>query len=165
MPASTPLQALRDVAAGDSTLMAILTGGAYTDATLGSAPINEADLPGAYETTASGVVRLKGPVALFTDSGDVGFGPAGIGKDQTIRVGLYAPIPQGFDELDAAADRLHALLHDKEIALTGGSVVHVSYVDKLFSHSTDPSVETGWGGKEGASYNALRFTAVTSRPR
>lgn len=96
--------------AGDTTLMALLTGGVYTSGQVGRLGITRETAPGAFD--ASGFLKN---VALVRQRGLI---PDGAVVDpiaqvtsavQVIEIWLYSDQGSGYASIDAAIDRLYTL--------------------------------------------------------
>ncbi len=160
--ATTIPQAVETVLEADATLMAILTGGVYTERGDGRAPVSPADTPTAYTTDAtSGVVELL-PCAVIRTEADVADGPAWCGQRTTVRIGVYQK--EGYASTGPALARIHALLHNGFTTLTNGHNVHMFWLDNIARESFDDSIEGGEGRREGVSYEAARYVCVTAGP-
>lgn len=160
--ATTIPQAVEAVLEADATLMAILTGGVYTERGDGRAPISPADTPTAYTTDAtSGVVELN-PCAVLRVEADVADGPAWCGQRTTLRVGVYQK--EGYGSTGSALARISALLHNGFTTLTNGHNVHMFWLDNVIREGYDDSIEGGEGKREGVSYEAARYVCVTAGP-
>lgn len=161
MAANIP-QAIEAVMEADATLMAILTGGVYTERGDGRAPVSPADTPSAYSTDAtSGVIELK-PCAVLRTEADVPDGPAWCGQRTTLRIGVYQK--EGYTSTAAALARIHALLHNGFTTLDNGHNVHLFKLDTPIRESFDESIEGGEGRRAGVSYEAARYVCVTAGP-
>lgn len=160
--AATIPQAIEALLEADATLMAILTGGVYTERGDGRAPVSPADTPTAYSTdSTSGVVELK-PCCVIRTEADVADGPANCGERKTVRIGMYQK--EGYGSTSSALDRVRVLLDNGFAQLDGGRTVHLWYLDAPFRESFDDSIEGGEGRREGVSYEAARYVAVTASP-
>jgi hypothetical protein len=92
---------------GDTTLMATLTGGVY-----GEAGISRQATPGAFD--ANGEVK---PCALLAMEAEDPAGPFPTSSRAFVTVYFYARA--GYAEIDAALDRVYALLHRQRVSNEG----------------------------------------------
>ena len=154
-------QAVEAVLEADATLMAILTGGVYTERGDGRAPVSPADTPTAYSTDAtSGVIEIL-PCAVIRTEADVPDGLTGHAQRTTLRIGVYER--QGYASTGAALARIHTLLQNAFTTLDNGHNVHTFLLDRI-RESFDESIEGGEGRRAGVSYEAARYVCVTAGP-
>lgn len=146
----------------DATLMAILTGGVYTERGDGRAPVSPADTPTAYSTDATSGVKELLPCCVIRTEAETADGPAWCGQRTTVRVGVYQK--EGYTSTAAALNRIRALLHNAFLTLDSGHNLHTYWLDNPFRESFDDSIEGGEGRREGVSYEAARYVCVTAGP-
>lgn len=146
----------------DATLMAILTGGVYTERGDGRAPVSPGDTPTAYSTDATSGVKELLPCAVIRTEAEGPDGPAGCSQRTTVRIGVYQK--EGYTSTAAARARIHALLHNGFLTLDNGHNLHTFWLDTPFPESFDDSIEGGEGRREGVSYEAARYVCVTAGP-
>ena len=158
--ATTSIETVRDTLAADATLVAIATGGVYSMNGSGRAPVNETDTPTVYATDATSGIPIMRPCIVLSVTTEAVVGPTGIGRQEWLRVSAYDPAV-GYANTSAMLARVHTLLHFQHLSLTSGNWIHLEHIDTPYRVDVDETIETGQGGRKGASMEASRYTMVT----
>ena len=161
--ATNLVDAVQELLEADAPVVALLTGGVYTDtATVAggmSHPIGPTRTPAAFETSAGGIKRLK-PCALVAPNTVQRAGPGKCFAREYVRVAIYQET--GFATVRAAARAVRDALDGARVELDDGRWLLIEWEDDPTLDGEDPSLVVG-DGKRPASMCICRYSAVTGR--
>jgi hypothetical protein len=107
---------------GDGTLMAILTGGVYD-----RRGISRTATPDAYDSRGELL-----PCAVVAISSDTPIGPAQYETEQTFfNVYFYEAEGNAYAGIDAAKERVKAVLHQGTVSIDDGQVLEIRHADGI----------------------------------